>query len=365
MLLPSLHSYNRALRMLAGRFLIPFGATSGSAKTFPFPLVLFVTYLVTSFASSVRRTTIHDDIQFGELNLAFVGNSMLYYNDCPRLLEQMFLASNLFPGGVHQDSCLRGGGRLRSLWRKGNGMAKKFSTQSALLPDYQQELSINPNEEPVYDIGAPTVQTLISNMTSGMSAGWNVIIMNDQTQSPARLETREATQVVLREKYLPLVVQQTSENRKVTVLFLQTPAYQLPNIRNSQDLGDFDTFTNLVAAGYETYRQVFSQDSELSAAVAPVGEAYRYLRQHNVTMWEMLYNEYDHVHHSPHGTWLQACVLFCSLTHQAPPQYQAKWWDKARYMQPSTQEPMPLPSGEEAETLRQIANKICGVVHQA
>ena len=55
-----------------------------------------------------------------------MGNSLLYYNDVPRLLEA-FGGSDLFDQGVvEQDSCLRGGVDLRELLARGNGMEEKF-----------------------------------------------------------------------------------------------------------------------------------------------------------------------------------------------------------------------------------------------
>ena len=49
--------------------------------------------------------------------VAFLGNSILYYNDTPRLVEA------LGSGSIAQDSCLRGGVTFAQLLRDGNGMA--------------------------------------------------------------------------------------------------------------------------------------------------------------------------------------------------------------------------------------------------
>ena len=61
--------------------------------------------------------------------VAFVGNSFIYYNDCPRLIEA------LSGGNVVQNSCLRGGANFEQLIRKGNGMSKTFATSNAKLAD--------------------------------------------------------------------------------------------------------------------------------------------------------------------------------------------------------------------------------------
>ena len=74
--------------------------------------------------------------------MAFLGNSMQYKNDCPRLVQQMvvqqaaavlILTSRITTTLVLQDSCLRGGASLPGLWRNGNGMAEKFATPPAAV----------------------------------------------------------------------------------------------------------------------------------------------------------------------------------------------------------------------------------------
>jgi hypothetical protein len=45
------------------------------------------------------------------IRVAHIGNSIQYYNDCPRLLQQ--LLEERFQKFVVQDSCLRGGAVVR------------------------------------------------------------------------------------------------------------------------------------------------------------------------------------------------------------------------------------------------------------
>ena len=47
----------------------------------------------------------NDEVDQQEISVAFLGNSILYYNDCPRLVEQMLRQSYQ---NVVQDSCLVG-----------------------------------------------------------------------------------------------------------------------------------------------------------------------------------------------------------------------------------------------------------------
>jgi hypothetical protein len=72
----------------------------------------------------------------------------------------------------------------------------------------------------------------------------------------------------------------------------------------------------------------------------------------------------DNIHPSPHGTWLQCCLLYCTMIGEAPPIYNATWWDAARYLEErdSEDEPhiaIPFPTDAEAEDLRQVAIAMC------
>lgn len=86
--------------------------------------------------------------------VAFIGNSMMYFNDCPRFLSQ------LSKGEIIQDSCLRGGSSLISIYAKGNGMLEKFRSQNAMKDDG------------TYDIGASSVSELLNQNS------WDFVIMN-------------------------------------------------------------------------------------------------------------------------------------------------------------------------------------------
>jgi hypothetical protein len=298
------------------------------------------------------------------INLAFLGNSMLYYNDCPRLVEQMLNSSRLYIK-VHQNSCLRGGASIASLWTKGNGMQEKFSSRPVSQRAADRSSSSGATSSSKgggmschqYDTGAPTVQSLLQQQDQ--LAGETVVIVNDQTQAPAREATREATVKALRTKYVPLLEQLKNS---VKVVLIHTPAYQYPDMLGTSDIGDFDSFTDRLKAGYEVYRTAIASSShKIECHIAPVGEAYRWLRNNDRALWSKLYCPIDNFHLSPHGTWLQACVLFCTITKRPPPPYQAAWWDASRYMRPASAPPLPLPTAQEAKTLATVACHVSGV----
>ncbi|KAG7357824.1 hypothetical protein IV203_014411 [Nitzschia inconspicua] len=294
------------------------------------------------------------------ITVAHIGNSIQYYNDMPRLLEHMLQTRYT---NVYQNSCLRGGATLSSLFQEGNGMANKFSSR----PDVSWL-----DEENTYDIGAPTVEELLLSLSSttttsttsnAWKSSWDYIIMNDQTQYPARPTKKSKSMDVLETNYLPLLLQQQQESAKVgstssssTVIFIQTAAYKSP-VKDSGDLGTFDEFTAKLRLGYLEYAQLIRQQSndQLQAMVAPVGFAYQVIKnQYGDDMWAKLYAR-DDFHPSPHGTLLEASVLFCTITDEYPPAYDISWWDTARYMQPPETEPLPLPTQEEADVLREVA----------
>lgn len=54
-----------------------------------------------------------------DVRVAMIGNSLMYYNDLPRLLEAMSA------GSITQDSCLHGDASFLSHLTYGNGMYEK------------------------------------------------------------------------------------------------------------------------------------------------------------------------------------------------------------------------------------------------
>lgn len=82
------------------------------------------------------------------LNVAFIGNSMQYYNDLPRLLE------TLANGKMTQNSCLHGGASLSTILVWGNGMGSKWKTGTA-------RIGSDTNGNAIYDFGACTVPQLL------------------------------------------------------------------------------------------------------------------------------------------------------------------------------------------------------------
>jgi len=352
------------------------------------------------------------------VRLAFIGNSILYYHDCPTLITNMlretltmtrddnhnddlatiepsssissaatvttmsYLFSSLFPNNVlpeiESNDCLRGGASLTSLYHEGNGMASKF---------------------PSHRLGAPTIPSLLHewlfrDCPLRTSDSRNVIIMNDLTMGPARTQSRHESIQALQTLYLPLF--RTSHTVPLTVIVIQTAAYQVPGLRDTHDLGDFHQFSNQVLEGCQFYVQTLQQglqsdstQSTVSIRLAPVGEAFRYIYQyHREDLFDQLYS-WDHYHFSPHGTWLEASVILYTLYidwwwQQTPtkredtmtplelpeaPMRTATYdpdhtWTSCRYLQPPDQKPLPRPTLQEAQRLQEIAWIVCREYYQ-
>ena len=296
-------------------------------------------------------------LQSPSISVAFAGNSILYFNDCPRLLEQILVKSRIFDDEtscVYQNSCLRGGASLSSLWEEGNGMTTSFATPPArLLADG------------TYDVGSPMVSTLLE------ERAWDYVVLQDYTQGPARENSREETIASLKRDYLPALAKLSD----ATVILLETFAYKRPAMRGSEDLGDFDKFTQLLQHGYEQYRKVLSKAlSGTTVLIAPMGTAVHYLYHHDKELWEKLYSR-DDFHPSPLGTYLQACVLYFTMLQQQQqknahgtlgteesyptPEYDPDWWKQCRYMQPPKEEALARPTRKEAIRLAEVARMVC------
>lgn len=284
---------------------------------------------VVCFRRSERR------VKKGRVRVAFLGNSILYYNDCPRLLEALSA-----PRSVTQDSCLRGGSTFASLLAKGNGMASKFASPNALKPDGS------------HDVGAPTVRALLIDR-----GPWDFVVLHDYTQGPTRLESRETSSKALVKGYVPLL----AKTAAIPVL-MQTFAYRR-HAKGSEDLGTPPNFTALLQDGYASYAKALAEKlpDRQCPRIAPVATAFLLVHDERPSLWKKLFQP-DEYHPSPHGTFLEACVLHCTIFGTAPdvavPLDPSVLWSRARRMGPSSSPPLSFPTLSEAEYLLQVAVRI-------
>lgn len=170
-------------------------------------------------------------IDLPRISVAFIGNSMMYYNDFPRFMEA------LSGSAITQNSCLHGDASLWSILRWGSGTYKIWKTGAARIFDSNAR---------IYDFGACTVPQLLfgydMDLETKVQGGddgegddffsyddgsnpctnddyylayldnvyWNegapkydFVVMNDNTRSPARSNTRAEGLKVLKSTYAP------------------------------------------------------------------------------------------------------------------------------------------------------------------
>ena len=284
-----------------------------------------------------------------DLKIAFVGNSMLFYNDSPGLLVRMLEESGKYD--VTYEACMDGGAALSTSW----------------LPD---------GCNPTLTIGADetmSLQKLFDYYPSSSSGGqqqpqpqqqWDYVILQDHSRAPTIPQSHEYTMIVLREKYAPAIW-----NVGATPILLQTAAYRLDN----PELGTFEEYTQLLHQGYQMYAKVVTetllsllgqsskknskpssnnkQQASTKALVSPVGDAYALVKQRNEGLWEQLYMA-DGEHPSALGTWLQVCVLYATMLHEEPPTYDPIFWKTGPGRSRTAER---LPTHKEATELWKIA----------
>ena len=321
-----------------------------------------------------------DVSQDDSISVAFIGNSFMFVNDLPRVLE------NFSGRTMYQDSMLHGSLNFKSLLQKGNGMYEWWGnstnainedgmrdfgacTVNQLLLGYDDQLNnfdqyyyndgYNPcflDEEYLYYstmMRRPSQDNESDDYVGGLQ--WDFVVMNDQSMAPTSNNKKSQSAAVLESTYVPLFV----ETKSTPILFM-TWAYWRDDIDMS-GLVDVPTFTSLLWEGYQYYAQVLKKalPSNRKPRIAPVGLAFLMIWEENPSFWKNLFGE-DKYHPSPRGTYLAACVIYCTIYNRLPPpstRFTTSVFSRSRSMQISG-DVQPLPSEEEAIYLRYIAKKI-------
>lgn len=343
--------------------------------------------LVTAFLVLVLVTSVSGRVlsirDKEKLRIAFLGNSMFYFNDHPRFFAALTNES------ITQNSCLHGGASIPSLVTGGNGMFPQFQTDKAALMTYKNHT--------VYDYGACTVQQLLTgkakfNITewklfdedmmknpcseddvyAHYSAKyfhkpkhhqWDYIIINDNTRNPARRASRHAALITLEQEYVPWLKQ-----IKAVPIFLWTHAYTVESTptRNMTGLDDVANFTSLTGVGLRAYVDLLKQylPEEQAPRIAPSGLAFLTVYEENRDMWHALFHNADHLHASPHGSYLQGLVLYHTVFGKLPEKSfcirkdMGSFWSNARMMQHAWEPPNPMLDEADADYLYGIAERV-------
>ena len=184
--------------------------------------------------------------------VAFIGNSYVYYNDLPRLLETLAGPTVLARTGV----CLRGGASLPGLMGPRGGSANVLpgsdvaglgvgstpvGTVRDLLVGGEGAAHVPP--APPADPGTKDSKAAASfapasaidkEGTAHPESGlWDTVVLNDYSQAAALPTDRAQTEKCLREQYAPLFVAAKSVRM---VVFYVPPAYRA-HTKGSEQIG--------------------------------------------------------------------------------------------------------------------------------
>eukprot|EP00977_Amphora_coffeiformis_P007288 scaffold1581_cov169-Amphora_coffeaeformis.AAC.24 len=324
---------------------------------------------------------------------------MMYYNDLPRLMER------LGDGHISQDSCLHGDADLTTILVWGNGMYPKWMTGNAragmsdrtqydfgacsvpqLLFGYDGNLEQkvqnfgNYADDDValaetmayddfvsyYDASNPCLRHenyyayLQNQFETNGAPEWDYVVINDNTRSPARSETREKSLEALETYYLPWL-----QELGATPVLIATYGYWTP-YRDMGGLTDVPTFTSLTYEGYLQYAKLLQAGLPESQKprIAKVGLAFLLVWEENKEQWGNLFHV-DKIHASPAGTYLEALVIYHAIFGEMAPRAIAlrpdtsSMWDDARRFSPPDQRRGRFPTPKEAAFLYNIAVRVC------
>jgi len=186
-----------------------------------------------------------------ELRVAFIGNSYVYFNDLPRLLEALAGPSVLARTGV----CLRGGASLPGLMGSRGGSANVLpgsdvagvgvgSTPVGSVRDLLLGVEGAPPVDPDIPVSEAALSTTAATANTVEGAAivgtrdsevglWDAVVLNDYSQAAALAKDRAQTEKCLREKYAPLLAAARSIS---TVIFYVPPAYR-EHTKGSEEIG--------------------------------------------------------------------------------------------------------------------------------
>jgi len=295
---------------------------SGSPLTTAAVLVVVAVAVVAALIVWTPKAPASYNDVLPHLNVAFVGNSIMFTYDLPRLVE------TLANGTIAQNSCLHGSLNLASQLRKGNGMYYKFNTDAARI-----DLSTNNNDggngdnynnndnddnySDLMDFGACSVLQLLFGydelldekyyVDDGMNPcyedeqyaeylnelyyeqqqssedgkpHWDVVVLNDRTVYPALPQKRKLMLGVLESQYIDML---SATGAKpvllMTYAYNHTSLYDgsskskknnnqnYNNIQNnnnklknwSPQLGSIPEYTSHVWYGYQQYAELLKE----------------------------------------------------------------------------------------------------------
>jgi hypothetical protein len=249
------------------------------------------------------------------VSIFYVGNSIIQVNNTPRFMHYLRNSAQESNSALNWSAFLRGGQTLKTLVKQG--------------------------------------------MKFGHIPNLDYVIMNDQTQGPARTLNRGIVVQSMIEDYFPMF-----QSSGAIPVFIVTAAYR-EKVKGSAELGSVENFTKLLVEGYEAYAAELEQRLPVAQKpiLAPVGLAYLQVYKERPEMWKKLF-AWDSYHPAAQGTFLQCCVLYRVIFGELPPKNVAvqgtdkeveTLWMRLMVPQDRTYSP---PTKAEAEYLWDVAGRV-------
>jgi hypothetical protein len=315
-------------------------------------------------------------------NVAFIGNSNIFLNDLPRLVETMS------QGHMFQDSCLHAGGSMLKIVRTGNGMYNRWTTENALIESVEWNDN-NGNRVSLYDYGACSVPQLLLGYDPELSYAnymnnfyddgsnpcfenndyldytnsfnysepWDYVVLADQSKRMAFEEARYEAYLSFNYTYIPIL----NETGSVPII-LQPHAFWSDQV-NMTGLDDVTNFTSHIYNGALKYQTFLTKalKKKQKARLAPVGNAFLVVYNQDRNMWSKLFLE-DNIYPSPYGTYLYGLVVYGTIYGHLPAasavvlEDMSTLWSNARAIQFGNG--TDYPSAEDALYLYNVAKKV-------
>jgi hypothetical protein len=208
---------------------------------------------------------------------------------------------------------------------------------------------------------------------------WDYLVLSDKTKGAVSVDGFESKYEALESIYVPLL-----EKTKATPIFLVTAGYwnhrddscneqqeqendgcssNGENNQNSYEKVPY--WTALTYAGYAKYAEYIYQFLPWSQKpkLLEVGIAYLVVYEEDPDLWPALF-WVDHKHPSPHGSFLQSCLLHSLVYGHAPRRStvirsnMTTLWDGTRTLMYPRDEVVPFPTTAEAEYLLDVCKRV-------
>lgn len=338
-----------------------------------------------------------------EKSLAFIGNSYMFVNDVPRLMQK------ISRGRIHQNSVINPSASLGKLLRAGNGMYEVWQTETALTYKFDTEWT-DAEDEDVYDYGMCSVFQLLEGYDNDLTYRnyngayyyeentnpcfedenyllylqdrslkhpeiYDYVLLNDQTRRMADADAREDSVDALKYAYATMLA-----DSRATPLIVDTHAY--PEEANSNATEYTDDFVDqsdaegyyksipymqaMIYYGVEEYMLAlkYNLPSYQAPRVVPIGMAYTVVWDEDYPLWKKLFLNETLPYSSPHGSYLFANIIYATVYGHLPrrPSSQKEiknLFSSARYLPDLPNDYSEIfPTLEEADYLRLVARRV-------